>query len=87
MGSPKRNESLSKSKLENSVYSTTRDRDNVRSPARRDEDIDGSLLYLIRNVFKEIIAVESSLEISKKELAVRSDFTLAGAFNFFTGYS
>ncbi len=60
----------------------------MRSPARRgDDDIDGSLLYLIRNIFKEILAVESGLEIAKKELAVRSDFTLAGAFNFFTGYS
>ena len=41
----------------------------------------------MRNVFKEILAVENGLEVAKKELALRSDFTLAGAFNFFTGYS
>lgn len=63
---------------------------SIKSPTRRGEesnDIDGSLIYLTRNCFKEILAIESGLEQAKKELAVRSDFTLAGAFNFFTGYS
>lgn len=57
-----------------------------RSPAR-DNEGDQSLIYLIRDTFREILAVEGSLEASKKELAVKSDFTLAGAFNLFTGYS
>jgi hypothetical protein len=78
---------LSRSKLDQSVYSTYRERESIRSPRRNDDDLDGSLLYLVRNVFKEILAVENGLEVAKKELALRSDFTLAGAFNFFTGYS
>jgi hypothetical protein len=45
------------------------------------------LIYLVRNCFKELLAIEASLEMSKKDLAIRPDFTLAGAFNFFTGYS
>jgi hypothetical protein len=31
--------------------------------------------------------MEGGLEKAKRELAVRSDFTLAGAFNLFTSYS
>jgi hypothetical protein len=42
---------------------------------------------LIRNCFRDLLAIESGLELAKKELALRSDFTLAGAFNHFTGYS
>jgi len=33
------------------------------------------------------MAIEGSLEQLKCEIAKRSDFTLAGAFNFFSGYS
>jgi Ca2+-binding EF-hand superfamily protein len=42
---------------------------------------------LTREVFNEIMAIEGGLESIKKELANRHDFTLAGAFNMFTGYS
>lgn len=49
--------------------------------------MDGSLIYLMRNCFKELLSIEGSLEQAKKELAQRSDFTLAGAFNVFTNYS
>lgn len=48
---------------------------------------DSSLMFLLTVFFREIIALEGKLETAKKELAVRSDFTLAGAFNFFTGYN
>lgn len=33
------------------------------------------------------MSFEGNLERLKKELAMRSDFTLAGAFNLFTDYS
>ena len=45
------------------------------------------MIFLLRECFKEILAIEGGLEQQKKELAARSDFTLAGAFNLFTGYS
>lgn len=61
------------------------------SPSRqardRHGDVEPSLIYLVRECFKEILAIEGGLEQVKRELAVRSDFTLAGAFNLFTGYS
>lgn len=41
----------------------------------------------MRNCFKDLLAIEVDIEQAKKELAMKSDFTLAGAFNFFTGYS
>jgi hypothetical protein len=73
------------------------DKLDQRSPARsekREENghsssstIDPSLIYLLREYFKEILAIEGGLDQIKKELAMRSDFTLAGAFNVFTGYS
>jgi hypothetical protein len=50
-------------------------------------DFDKSLLYLLREVFKEMMAIEHSLEDIKRDLAQRGDFTLAGAFNLFSGYS
>ena len=40
-----------------------------------------------RECFRELLAVEGGLELIKRELAVKPDFTLAGAFNLFTGYS
>lgn len=49
--------------------------------------MEASLIYLVRECFKELLAIEGGLEQAKKELAMRSDFTLAGAFNIFTGYS
>jgi hypothetical protein len=49
--------------------------------------IDPSLIFLLREVLKEILAIEGGLEQIKRELAQRQDFTLAGAFNLFTGYS
>ena len=42
---------------------------------------------MITKCFKEILAIEGGLEQIRRDLAVRSDFTLAGAFNLFTGYS
>jgi hypothetical protein len=65
-------------------------RDNA-SPSRttrdRTAEVEPSLIYLVRECFKELLAIEGGLEQIKKDLAVRSDFTLAGAFNLFTGYS
>ena len=46
-----------------------------------------SLLYLVRECFKEIMSIEGNLERAKKDLINSSDFTLAGIFNMFTGYS
>jgi hypothetical protein len=45
------------------------------------------MIFLNRNCFKEVLAIESDLEQAKREIAVKADFTLAGAFNLFTGYS
>ena len=60
----------------------------MRSPyaseMARAEEGDASLIYLTRDAFKEILAIEGGLERAKKELAMRSDFTLAGAFNKFS---
>ena len=54
-----------------------------------DDEADGesSLIYLTRDTFREVLAIEGSVESIKRELAVKSDFTLAGAFNIFSGYS
>ena len=49
--------------------------------------MDPSLIYLLRDYFREILAIEGSLDQVKRELAMKRDFTLAGAFNVFTGYS
>lgn len=66
---------------ESSMRATVRDRDAA------DDDKEGSLIYLIRNCFRDLLAIENGLELQKRELALRHDFTLAGAFNLFTGYS
>lgn len=42
------------------------------------------MIYLTRDAFKEILAIEGSLEQTKKELCMRHDFTLAGVFNRFS---
>ena len=42
------------------------------------------MIFLVRDAFKEILAIEEGLEQSKKELAHKSDFTLAGAFMIFS---
>jgi Ca2+-binding EF-hand superfamily protein len=56
----------------------------MRSPYKSElakaEEGDASLIYLTRDVFRELLAIEGSLEEVKKELALRPDFTLAGAF-------
>ena len=55
---------------------------------RRDsKNMDASLVFLLREYFREILAIEGGLDSVKKELAMKRDFTLAGAFNLFTGYS
>lgn len=41
----------------------------------------------MRDTFREILAIEGGLEQIKKDVSVKSDFSLAGAFNLFTGYS
>lgn len=41
------------------------------------------MIYLTRDAFKEILAIEGGLEQAKKDLALRHDFTLAGAFRQF----
>jgi hypothetical protein len=60
----------------------------ARSPYKCDiaraEEGDASLIYLTRDAFREILAIEGGLEASKKELALRPDFTLAGAFSRFS---
>jgi hypothetical protein len=45
---------------------------------------DASLIFLTRDCFREMLAIEGSLEAAKKELALRHDFTLAGAFSKFS---
>lgn len=56
----------------------------MRSPFKgeiaRTQEGDASLIYLTRDAFREILAIEGSLEEIKKELAMKPDFTLAGAF-------
>ena len=49
--------------------------------------VDPSLVYLVRDCFKELLALEGHLEASKGDLRERVDFTLAGIFNTFSGYS
>ena len=61
------------------------------SPSRmtrdRTSEVEPSLIYLIRDCFKELLAIEGGLEQIKKDLAIRADFTLPGAFNLFTEHS
>ncbi len=60
----------------------------MRSPYRSEmfkaEEGEASLIYLTRDAFKEILAIEGNLEKVKKELVIRHDFTLAGAFRKFS---
>ena len=74
-----------------SYISAGKDDYRTKSPARMqtlsNSVTEPSLIYLFRECFKDILVLEGSLEFIKKELASRSDFTLAGAFNMFTGYS
>ena len=59
----------------------------MRSPysneMQRAEEGDASLIFLTRDAFKEILAIEGHLEVVKKELAIRHDFSLAGVFRKF----
>jgi hypothetical protein len=50
-------------------------------------NVDPSLVFLVRECFKEVLALEGQLEASKVDLRERIDFTLAGVFNIFSGYS
>lgn len=50
----------------------------------RAEEGEASLIYLTRDAFREILAIEGNLEKVKKELVLRHDFTLAGAFKRFS---
>ena len=79
------NQSKHSRTLETSNYNTKSFKSLNRN--REDDDVEGSLLYLVRNCFKDMLAIEVNLEEAKRDLALRPDFTLAGAFNFFTGYS
>jgi len=45
------------------------------------------LHFVLREYFKEGFALEGSLELLKRDLAVRPDFTVQGVFNLFAGYS
>jgi hypothetical protein len=60
----------------------------MRSPFKHDlarqEEGEASLIYLTREVFREVLAIEGTLEKVKRELVLRHDFTLAGAFKRFT---
>lgn len=42
-------------------------------------------MYLFREAFREVIGFEQEIEIIKRQLAKRDDFTLAGVFNLFSG--
>jgi Ca2+-binding EF-hand superfamily protein len=59
----------------------------MRSPytneMQRAEEGEASLVFLTRDAFKEILAIEGHLEVVKKELAIRHDFSLAGVFRKF----
>jgi len=48
------------------------------------EEGDASLIFITRDGFKEILAIEGGLERAKKDLALRHDFTLAGIFRLFS---
>jgi hypothetical protein len=50
-------------------------------------DRDHSLAVVIRDCFREFISIERQLDEMKRELALKKDFSLAGAFNLFSGYS
>jgi hypothetical protein len=60
----------------------------MRSPYKQDmakaQEGEASLIFLTRDAFREILAIEGNLEKVKKELVVRHDFTLAGAFKRFS---
>lgn len=49
--------------------------------------VEPSLVFLLRDVFKDILMVEGLLEATRQELKSRPDFTLPGVFNTFSGYS
>ncbi|CDW76041.1 ef hand family protein [Stylonychia lemnae] len=54
---------------------------------QQQNEIDVSLMYLVRDSFKQIMKFEGEVEYLKRDLAGKQDFTLAGVFNMFTGYS
>lgn len=43
-----------------------------------------SITGLVRDVFSVILELENSLETERKQLTNRRDFTLMGAFNYFS---
>jgi hypothetical protein len=82
-------------KSETSPYSANKTNNNIelsqiramRSPhtneMQRAEEGDASLIFLTRDAFREILAIEGHLEVVKKELAMRHDFSLASVFRKF----
>ena len=55
--------------------------------AREDLNIEGSLNWLHKNCFREIISIERNLEEKKVALGELSDFTLTQAWSIFTDSS
>ena len=55
--------------------------------AREDLNIEGSLNWLHKNCFREIISIERSLEEKKVALGELQDFTLTQAWSIFTDSS
>jgi hypothetical protein len=53
----------------------------------KSSSVEPSLIFMVRECFKDILAVEGEVERGKEDLKGRVDFTLAGVFNVFTGYS
>lgn len=46
-----------------------------------------SLKVVMRDYIREVLSLEGGLEVIKRDLAVRKDFTLEAVFNMFTGYT
>ena len=49
----------------------------------KQEQHGSQLLVIVRDVFQDLLALESGLEMQRMELANRKDFTLSCAFNYF----
>lgn len=42
------------------------------------------MISIVRDVFQDILDLENSIEVVRKELGMRRDFTLGGAFGLFS---
>ena len=47
------------------------------------DDVACSMVCIVRDCFAELLELENSLELQRSELAMRKDFTISAAFNYF----